>query len=96
MAYVCFILLAVRRNGKPKGTYPNTTVTRAPPLLPLVLVEKLVIDSLGYIDVDDLYANIRQYMKIENQMSKKKVFVDFKNVSDEEAVRLVAKYLMQG
>lgn len=90
------MLLAVTRNRRGKRTWPNVALTQGPPVLPLHLVEKLVIDSFGYTDIDDMYANIRDYMKKENQMSKKKVFVDFKNVSDEEAIRLVGKYLMQG
>lgn len=90
------MLLAVIRSRRGKQTWPNVALTQGLPILPLQLVVKLVVDSFGYTDIDDMYANICKYMKMENQMSKKKVFVDFKNVSDEETIRLVGKYLMQG
>lgn len=88
----CVVSLAVPRKAKLK----HKVVTGAPPIFPLEVLEKLIIDSFGYTDVDDMYANIREYMKGENRQSKKKVFLKWKTVSDEEAVRLVAKYLMQG
>jgi len=65
------------RDVKLNFTYLNVVVTQSLLILPLELVEKLVINSSIYIyneihtSIDDIYFNIYDYVKKENQMSKK-------------------------
>ena len=65
-------------------------------VLPLYVVEILVIETLDYNDVDDMYSKIMEFMKYENVVEKKNLFTNIKGMSDEEAVRNVGKFLMHG
>ena len=65
-------------------------------VLSLSVVEKLVMETLGYNDVYDVYSNIMEFMKYENVVEKKNLFTNIKGMSVEEAVRSVGKFLMHG
>jgi len=65
-------------------------------VLPLSVVEKLVMETLGCSDVDDMYLKIREFMIYENVVEKKNFFTNIKGMNDEEAVRSVGKFLMHG
>ena len=77
--------------------------SKAPPppkhskmVLPLSIVEKLIMENIGYNDVDDMYSKIRVFMKYENTLEKKNIFTNINGMTDEEAVRTVGKFLMHG
>lgn len=72
------------------------TSKAAPPsrMLPLALIKKVVMETLGSIDVDKMYGKIKSYMKDEEKKAKKKVFGDMRTMNKEDCVRSVAKFLM--
>lgn len=47
-------------------------------------------------DVDDMYSKIMTFMLEENKQAKKKIFENIKSMTEEEAIRSVGKFLMQG
>ena len=53
-------------------------------VLPLPTVEKLIMESIGYDDVDDMYSKIRVFMKQENILGKKNIFTNINGMTDEE------------
>lgn len=65
-------------------------------VLPLFVVEKLIMDTLGHNDVDDMYSKIRVFMKYQNALEKKNLFTNMKGMSDEEAAKSVGKFFMHG
>jgi hypothetical protein len=62
----------------------------------LSVVEKLVMKTLGYNDVDDMYSKIREFMIYENVVEKKNLLTNIKGMNDEEVVRSMGKFLMHG
>jgi hypothetical protein len=46
--------------------------TPIPRILPLAIVEKLLKESIGFKDVDDMYCKIRAFMMDENKQARKK------------------------
>ena len=65
-------------------------------VLPLYVVEILVMETLDYNDVDDMYSKIMEFMKYENVVEKKNLFTNIKGMSDEEVVGKVRKFFMHG
>ena len=65
-------------------------------VLPLYVVEILVMETLDYNDVDDMYSKIMEFMKYENVVEKKNLFTNIKGMSDEEVVMNVGKFFMHG
>lgn len=88
---------ATRRASKRiYGRISKSPLAKKKMVLPLFVVEKLVMETLGYNDVDDMYSKIREFMKYENVVEKKNLFTNIKGMSDEEAVKSVGKFLMHG
>lgn len=56
--------------GDVRGTI-STHVANAPCILPLVVVGKLVMENIGYEDVDHLYRMIKAFMMVEIKHAKK-------------------------
>ena len=91
------LFLAVRRRNAKRDRACNNR----PPLptrcvLPLACVEKIVMETVGFTDVDDMYSKIRTFMLEENKQAKKKIFENIKSMTEEEAIMSVGKFLMQG
>ena len=54
------------------------------------------METVGFTDVDDMYSKIKTFMLEENKQAKKKIFENIKSMTEEEAIRSVGKFLMQG
>ena len=78
------------------GRISKSPLAKKKMVLPLSVVEKLVMETLGYNDMDDMYSKIREFMKYENVVAKKNLFTNIKGMNDEETVMSVGKFLKHG
>ena len=79
-----------------KGSCLEKNIALALRILPLAIVEKLVKESIGFKDVNDMYCKIRAFMMDENKQAKKKIFENIKAITKEECMKSVGKFLMHG
>lgn len=63
-------------------------------MLPSALIEKVVIKTLGFIDVDEMFGKIKSYVKDGEKKATNKVFGGMKSMKEEDCVGSVAKFLI--